>query len=159
MNNNTKKLAAAALAAAAISPMAASAAPSITQVQQASNAIEATFSNTFSQTAGVSGSGATLTATLAATGVGLANTDAYQLTPNFESVSAAVDTTANPITLGAITSATAAMGANAATGIVQMTGITTGGSVSQIDLNTSVFGVSGIKATQSVIDSVSTTLF
>lgn len=159
MNNNTKKLAAAALAASALSPLAASATPNITVIQQASNAIEATFSNLFGQSAGVSGSGATLTATLVSTGVGLGNTNSYLLAPSLPSVSAAVDTTANPITLGAINSVTASMGTNSAAGVLQMTGITTGGSVSQIELNTTVFGVNSIKATQSVIDSVSTTLF
>lgn len=161
MNHPTKKLAAAALAAAALAPNAASAVPTINQLQQASNAVEATFSNVFSQSAGVAGSGATLTATINSSSgaVGVANTNVYQLNVALPSVAAGVDTTSNSITLGAITTISASMAANSGTGVLMITGITPSGSVSQIELNTTVFGVSGLKATQSVIDSVSTTLF
>lgn len=171
MNNNTKKLAAAALAAAAASPMAASALPNITTILQGSNTTEATFSNTFSQFVGsdatlaftFGGTTVTGTATIGTNtetytytvpnGIGVANTNAYQLVNDAKSLDIGL------ITLTEVNSVTASLGPVSQTGLLQIQGVSVGSGATSLGINQTVFGVESIKNTQSVIDSTSTTLF
>jgi hypothetical protein len=152
MNESTKKLAATALAMAASAPMVASASPAVTRIKQASNSVEATFANTFGQSVS---SDVSLTLTVSNTGQGAAITSA-QLNAILGTVSVGG---ASGVTLGSIPGFSAALSSAATiTSLLQITNVQAVGATS-VSVTNTVFAVESIKATQSVIDSSSTTLF
>lgn len=156
MNSNAKKLAAAALAAATASPMAASALPVVTTIQQASNSVEATFANTFAQSVSSDVAFGATGLAVDTEGAGAAIDGTFTLSATLPAVN--VGTPA--VTLGSIDVPKAIAGGTAASGgILQITAVVPVAGATALSISNTVFAVESIKATQSVIDSTSTTAF
>jgi hypothetical protein len=156
-----QKLAVAVVTAAAFAPVGAMAAPALTSLEQVQQSVDATFNNTFAQSVGVSGASA---AGLAAgdvldTGAGVTNVADYTLTPNFSDVTGSLSVIGgtSAVTLTAVTDVTASMAANAGTGVLTLDPDALAGE--SVSVSTTVFGVENIRATQSVVESTTTTLF
>lgn len=164
MKNIFQKLALALVATNALLPVGAMAAPALTNVQQLQTSVDATFNNTFVQNVSVSGTGAVGIAgggVTSATGAGFGNTGVYTLTPNVAvpaiGANGSVIGGVNP-TLGVVTSVAASMAATAGvSNVLRITPTSLAGD--SVSVSTTVFGVENIRATQSVVESTTTTMF
>jgi hypothetical protein len=154
------KLAAPALALASLAPVSAFAAPGVTNLEQINQTVEAVYNNSFSQTASVSGASA---AGIAAGKVldstsGLTNASVYVLDPNQTALSPSASVIGGgAITIAAPATVEASMTAPAATGVLTIDPDALAGET--VTVSTSVFGVSAIKSSQSIIQSNTVTAF
>lgn len=163
MKNIFQKLAVVVVTSAALAPAGAMAAPALTNLQQMQTSVDATFNNTFTQSVSVSGAGAAGIApgdVTSAAGAGFGNTAIYTLTPDI-----AVPALAGSVvgggtipTLGKITDVEASVAATAeVSDVLQIAPAALAGE--SVSVSTTVFGVENIRATQSVVESTTTTLF
>ena len=163
MKHAFKKLAVAVVTTAALAPAGAMAAPALTNVQQMQTSVDATFNNTFTQSVSVSGAsadGVVAGKVTSAAGAGFGNTATYTLTPTITApllVGSVVGGGTVP-TIGGVTSVGANMAATA--GVSDVLQIDPAALAGQsVSISTTVFGVDNIRATQSVVESTTTTLF
>ena len=163
MKHAFKKLAVAVVTTAALAPAGAMAAPALTNVQQMQTSVDATFNNTFTQSVSVSGAsavGVAATDVTSAAGAGFGNTGTYTLTPTITAPSLAESVVGGGTvpTIGGVTSVEANMAAT--TGVSDVLQIDPAALAGQsVSISTTVFGVDNIRATQSVVESTTTTLF
>lgn len=163
MKNAFQKLAVAMMTAAALAPAGAIAAPALTNLQQMQSSVDATFNNTFAQSVTVSGASAAPIAAggvTAAAGTGLGNTATYTLSPSIAvpAIGKTVVGGGTIPTLGTVTKVEANVAATAgASKVLQIDPAALAGQ--SVSVSTTVFGVDNIRATQSVVESTSTTLF
>lgn len=154
------KLAAAALALASLAPVSAFAAPGVTNLEQINQTVEAVYNNSYSQTASVSGAGSVGIGTggVVATGAGITNEGVYTLTPNQTDLTPSASVIGGTVTaIADPTTVTAQMAANAANGVLSIDPAALAGDT--VTVSTSVFGVSAIKSSQSIIQSNTVTAF
>lgn len=154
------KLAAAALALASLAPVSAFASPGVTNLEQINQTVEAVYNNSFSQTASVSGAGSVgiSAGEVVATGAGITNVGVYTLTPNQTDLTPSASVIGGTVTaIADPTTVTAQMAANAAVGVLSINPAALAGET--VTVSTSVFGVSAIKSSQSIIQSNTVTAF
>lgn len=163
MKNIFQKLAVALVTTTAFAPVGAMAAPALTNVQQLQTSVDATFNNTFVQNVSASGTGAAGIAAggvTFATGKDFVNIGTYTLTPTVAvpaiGTGGSVTGGVNP-TLGTMTSVAASMTATDGMKVLQIAPAALAGD--SVSVSTTVFGVENIRATQSVVESTTTTMF
>lgn len=163
MNNVVQKLAVAVATAAAFAPVGAIAAPALTNLQQMQTSVDATFNNTFTQSVAVSGASAAGVAAdevSTGTGAGFGNTATYTLTPTLTAPTLAGSVVGGGTvpTIGGVTGVEASVAATAGvSAVLQIAPASLAGE--SVSVSTTVFGVDNIRATQSVVESTTTTLF